>query len=271
MKVVFEYGKKVQPSQMNENAIYLDGACAGPIIDNEKNSYSFDHHENCSRFATLAACQQVMLAIDLGWDPETCKEVHLNDLDADTSLALFLVRNPEAAGIIRFRAMVEAVGFVDAHGPVKAPTKLHKCLSRHPRVAQTEEMVMEDQGLIADWLSKGDDGLPEPFVFAACPMWGMNKEGQVFRALDGDFASAYAEGAVVAIAEVPGTEETIGWTIGKRSDFVKYDIQAFLAECNTLEDGWGGGSTIGGAPRLDGGKRSSLDWETVKAIFKKHK
>ena len=80
--VTFRYGSTINPEEMAPGTIYLDGACRGPKIDVEKRSYSFDHHAECSRFATLSTCEQVLLALDLGLNPEGM-EIVLNDLDAD--------------------------------------------------------------------------------------------------------------------------------------------------------------------------------------------
>jgi hypothetical protein len=86
----------------------------------------------------------------------------------------------------------------------------------------------------------------------------------------GDFAAAYAAGAVVALAKVPGPAGTFGWTIGKKSDFARGNIPGFLDEMNAREPGWGGGSTIGGAPRNPDGTRSRLTFTEVWPVFLKH-
>lgn len=267
ISVSFVYGAVINPDQMEASTIYLDGACRGPAINNEKRSFSFDHHANCSRFATLSTCEQVLLALDMGLDPDGM-EVVINDLDADTSMALWLILNPSRIDD-RVRAMVRNIGFVDSHGPVKAPEKLHKLLSRNPRVPQTRDMVWDDQTHIGVWYEYGDSALPKPFEMPACAVHGLDRDGNIVE-VRGDFATAYAEGAVIAIASVPGPQGTIGWTVGKRSDFARGDIPGFLAEMNTLEPGWGGGSTIGGAPRHPDGGRSQLTWSVVWPIFLKH-
>jgi|SaaInlStandDraft_6_1057023.scaffolds.fasta_scaffold00956_1 hypothetical protein len=264
--VTFRYGSTINPEEMAPGTIYLDGACRGPKIDVEKRSYSFDHHAECSRFATLSTCEQVLLALDLGFNPEGM-EIVLNDLDADGSLSLWLLMNPDKVDD-RVRNLVRAIGFVDSHGPVRKPEKLHKILSRNPRVAQTRDMMWEDQQHICCWYDHGDEQLPEPFAFPPCPVHGVDKNGNVVE-VSGDFAAAYAAGAIMALAKVPGPEGTFGWTVGKRSDFAPGDIPGFLAAMNEIEDGWGGGSTIGGAPRKEGGLRSSLGWDTVWPVFLK--
>jgi hypothetical protein len=55
--------------------------------------------------------------------------------------------------------------------------------------------------------------------------------------------------------------------IGKASEFVAFDVRRFLERCNELEPGWGGGSTIGGAPRNPDGTRSRLDIDVIARIL----
>lgn len=267
LTIKFVYGATVNPEEMEPNSIYLDGACRGPHIDPVRRAYSFDHHANCSRFATISTCEQVLLALDMGLDPADM-EVVINDLDADTSLSLWLLSHPHRIDD-RVREEVRRIGRVDSHGPLWAPTKLHKALTRKSGVPQTREMMWEDQQSINVWFQHGDDALPEPFAFPPCAVHGLDRDGNVVEVM-GDFATAYAAGAVIALAKVPGPAGTIGWTIGKKSDFARGDVPGFLAEMNQLEPGWGGGSTIGGAPRNPDGTRSRLTWSEVWPVFLKH-
>jgi len=266
-EVVFTYGFTITPEQMEENTIYLDGAAAGPVLDPAHRAYSFDHHTHSIRFSTLSTSEQVLLALDMGLDPKGLRVV-VNDLDADTSMSLWLLFNPHKVDD-RVREQVRLIGRVDSHGPLWAPTKLHKALSRKPGVVQTFEDLLADQQKIDDWYEYGDDGLPAPFALPPCQMHGLDRDGEVIEVM-GDFAAAYAAGAVIAIAKVPGPGGTIGWTVGKRSDFARGDISGFLDEMSSLEPGWGGGSTIGGAPRNPDGTRSRLTFTEVWPIFLKH-
>jgi hypothetical protein len=267
LTISFVYGQTINPDEMKADTIYLDGACRGPVIDPVRRAYSFDHHADCSRFATLSTCEQVLLALDLGFNPDGF-EVVMNDLDADTSVALWLLMNPSRIDD-RVRAMVRNIGFVDSHGPVRPPEKLHKVLTHNPRHTQTIDMIWEDQQHINAWFEGGDSVLPKPFEMPPCSVHGLDRDGNVVE-VRGDFATAYAEGAVIAIASVPGPQGTIGWTVGKKSDFARGNVSGFLAEMNELEPGWGGGSTIGGAPRHPDGGRSKLTWSVVWPIFLKH-
>jgi hypothetical protein len=266
-EVVFTYGFTITPEQMEANSVYLDGACRGPAIDPLRRAFSFDHHAGCSRFATLSTCEQVLLALDMGLDPKGLRIV-VNDLDADTSLSIWLLLNPVWVDD-RVREEVRKIGRVDSHGPLWAPTKLHKSLSRRPNVPQTFQDLLDDQALIDAWYEGGEAALPAPFALPPCAVHGLDVNGEVIEVM-GDFATAYAAGAVIALAKVPGPGGTFGWTIGKKSDFARGDIPGFLAEMNQMEPGWGGGSTIGGAPRNPDGTRSRLSFTEVWPIFLKH-
>ena len=90
MKINFQYGLTIAQDEMTSNTVYLDGVVRGPVIKNENRSYSFDHHAECVRAFTLATCQQVALALKLGWDSRGL-EVVCNDLDADTVVSVWLL------------------------------------------------------------------------------------------------------------------------------------------------------------------------------------
>lgn len=266
-EIVFTYGLTITIEEMEADTVYLDGACRGPAIDMARRAFSFDHHAGCSRFATLSSCEQVLLALEMGLDPKGLRIV-VNDLDADTSVAIWLLLNSNRIDD-RVREQVRLIGRVDSHGPLWSPTKLHKALTRRPGVVQTFEDLLADQAKIDAWVEGGDRALPEPFALPPCAVHGLDIHGNVVEVM-GDFAAAYAAGAVIALAKVPGPAGTVGWTVGKRSDFARGNITAFLDEMNNIEPGWGGGSTIGGAPRNADGTRSRLSFTEVWPIFLKH-
>jgi hypothetical protein len=59
-------------------------------------------------------------------------------------------------------------------------------------------------------------------------------------------------------------EHSWAYTIAKQSDLVTgFDIPCLLGLLDRVEAGWGGGSSIGGAPRRSNGSRSYLDPDRV--------
>ena len=65
--IVFNWNKVIPQSHMVANTCYLDGAVQGPVLDNSRFSYSFDHHSGCVRNWTSATCKQVRDSLELGF------------------------------------------------------------------------------------------------------------------------------------------------------------------------------------------------------------
>ena len=197
-----------------------------------------------------------MEAIVLGFDP-TGYTIFVNDPDGDTSFALWMLLNPDKVSEQKVRDMAVAIGRIDAQGPSRgAAEKLHKCLSRNPREVKTREMLEEDLAKVDLWFANGNDALPAPFSLPPAPAYALNiATGEVTElGLAADFTEAYAAGTVALLApQMP--DGSVGYTIGKKSEFVDFpvgphDIEGtVLNELKKLEEGWGGSSTIGGAPR----------------------
>lgn len=274
MAIVFQYGKVTDQKDMAPRTIYLDGAVRGPVVDNEKKSYSFDHHDNCVRAFTLATCQQVLTALELGFNPRGF-DIVINDLDADTLLATWLLLNPDRANTHAVRMLVNYVGFVDSHGPAIPGHEvhpLHMALTPRRGEVQTEEMLENLLAVLDRWYETGEE--PKPQSSRPAPAFGLDANGNLMDCgMVEDFRGVYGESCVVGIVCVPGPEGTTAYTIGKVSDFVAYDVRAFLKRANEAENctdpskSWGGGSTIGGAPRKEGGLRSSLSREQVEQLL----
>jgi hypothetical protein len=267
VQFIFSYGKTTPQADMADSTVYLDGAVQGPVIDNDRRSYSFDHHAGCVRAFTLASCQQVAQALELGWDNRGL-DVVVNDLDADTMVSAWLILHPERIREERVQELVNRVGFVDAHGPAipgHKPHPLHFALTPRYGQEQTEELFRSFLATLDNWFETGKE--PSAREDRPAPAFGLTADGELndLGAVTG-FEEVYKT-CVVGVVMVPGVGDTVGYTVGKVSDFVSYDIKAFLARCNEIESGWGGGSTIGGAPRLEGGKRSSLTRSQVEEIL----
>jgi len=130
--ISFEYGVTTPTAEMAANTIYIDGAVQGPVIDNDRRSYSFDHHTGCIRAFTLASCQQVAQALELGWDPRGL-EVVVNDLDADTMVSVWLILHPERVREDRVRELVNRVGSSTPTAPRSPATSRTRSTSPSPR------------------------------------------------------------------------------------------------------------------------------------------
>lgn len=297
MKIVVERGVTKHLNELPEKSIALDGYVQGPELDLEHSRISFDHHDKCIRTFTRATCQQVMDAILLGFNPEGYT-VYVNDVDADTVLACWLLKNPRQAVRRDVRYIVEAVGAIDAHGPayplhegdltaeiffegVMAPEKdarrnrtygtcdlsalLTLCMSR------VDQMINDEENFGIDFV----DNEPVSYVFT--------HEGDGWAVVYSEgfaFPTLYDDGytAIILYSTLP--DGSWAYTVGKKSEFVDFPVGPASKPGTILhmlaqeEPGWGGGSTIGGAPRHPDGSRSRLSparvFELVSALLKEN-
>ncbi|EFC81113.1 hypothetical protein [Parafrankia sp. EUN1f] len=89
----------------------------------------------------------------------------------------------------------------------------------------------------------------------------------------GVFESVYAEGYLRAVVWSERPDGSVAYTVGRRSDLVAaFPVGpaerpgTILAALAARERGWGGGSTVGGAPRHSDGRRSVLRPDEVFAL-----
>ncbi len=253
--------------ELPPRSIALDGAVRGPAIDTASARYSFDHHDGVIRHATLATCEQVRDALLVGLDPRGY-HVFVNDVDGDTALSIWLLLHPErlhGAGATRVLRLVERVGRSDALGPGRGkPHPLHVALSPPIGAVQSRAMLDRALAMIDAWWSAGTTPRP-PKSKPAAAFW-VDRSGTLEHGVVGRMEGLYGR-AEVGVLHGPAPKGTRAYTIAKRSEFVDFDVRAFLAAMSAREPGWGGGSTIGGAPRHADGSRSRLPIEDVVAVF----
>jgi len=268
--IVFEQGRTWPLEALPPRSIALDGAVRGAAFDNAKQRYSFDHHDGVLRHIALSTCEQVRDSLLVGLDPRGFT-LFVNDVDGDTVVAAWLLlrpgllRGPDAE---RVRALVERVGRVDALGPaVGPPLPLHRALT--PTTATQDLALLHEKLAVLDaWLASGapvDVAVALPPVPETDAFW-LDAAGALVHGRVAGMAGLYAV-ADVGVLHEPAEGGTRAFTIGKRSEFVGYDVVAFFARMNALEPGWGGGSTVGGAPRLAEGRRSRLPVDIVTEHF----
>lgn len=278
-----DFGRTRELADLPRRSIALDGYVRGPAIDTANERYSFDHHESCIRHVTAATCVQVLDALLLGLDPAGF-HVFVNDVDADTVLSVYLLQQPARARDPNVRELVEGVGKIDAHGPAyPLPERLLQRVNVYLENVLAPERQMRKQGtyeaakldaLLAECLERTQaflDGTFNP---------GPVREPTPYRVVfaDGDWvmiqgdramtARAYREGWKVVIAILPAKDGTTAYTIAKKSEFVAFDVPKALQALAAREPGWGGGTTVGGAPRHPDGTRSRLTPEEVWSIVR---
>lgn len=294
MKIVIKRGKTVAFEDLPDYSLALDGYVQGPAIDVKCRKYSFDHHAGCLRLVTKATCAQVLDALILGLDPSDMT-VYLNDIDADTVLAVWLLKHPNAVTHPRVRNLVEDVGNVDAHGPSYFPFVRDSDLcQRFFKGAMEPEARARREGhyatidlyhLLKDCLKLTDKLIfhnkrfPLPHRERKSNAYEITHRGHgwvMSHSTERVFGALYREGysRVVSYHSVEvhrpdnSLERSYAYTIAKQSDLVSnFDIPRILQRLAEVEPGWGGGSSIGGAPRRANGSRSFLSPDEVFEII----
>ena len=81
------------------------------------------------------------------------------------------------------------------------------------------------------------------------------------------FDLLYKNGYTKAIAYMQQEDGSFRYTVGKKSDLVDgFSVPTILKALNEREQGWGGGSTIGGSPRNNDGSASRITPDEVFAV-----
>lgn len=295
-RVVIERGVVKEFEELPDNSIALDGYVQGPELDNERSRYSFDHHDKCIRLVTRATCQQVMDAILLGLDPRQLT-VYVNDIDGDTVLALWLLSNPARATEPMVRDLVESVGGIDAHGPAylatntnlasdffKLAMKPEQDLRRSHKYEQTDlrqllnECIANVDQLLNGQLRTSVEG---EFKERSYEVIKEGMGGWVMATSD-DYITdlLYRDGYTKFVIYQKLADGSYAYTIAKKSDLVRgFPIGPASKDGTILnilakkEPGWGGASSIGGAPRNHDGSRSHLSpdevFDVIEAVLSK--
>lgn len=301
MKIEYISGETADINALPKNSVALDGYVQGPVAGDQLDRWSLDHHDGCVRLYTLATCEQVRAHLCLGgpaWFEG--RTIFVNDLDGDTLLSLWLLNNPTRANDDVVRTLVRAVGTVESHGPagnlllsdeeqavatqffwnaIKPVTSLRgkvrevfdtwgnlvvECLKGITALVDgTLDSTARDNSLTLEIIKVMEIG-PHTFALATCDGFG--------------FMELYAQGFDGGILYKDAADGTRTYTVAKRSDLVNIPIgpasnpDTLLGALAGRESGWGGGTTIGGSPRKEGGRSSMLSpdevWSSLAVIVK---
>lgn len=278
MKLIIERGKTVSFESLPPQSIALDGYVQGPGVDSEKERYSFDHHDKCIRLVTSASCVQVLDALLLGLNPADFT-TYVNDVDEDTILSVWLLKHPDRAGEHKVRRLMEVIGKIDAHGLayplveqplydtfhriVMAPIARHRAAGTF-QTTELTPLLAECVSLVDEFLQTPEElspvvDLPWQVVFKGSGGWVMYITPHKI------YAQVYRAGFSKAVWYEPLPDGSNNYTIMKKSDLVSgFPVGpgskpgTILHRLASIESGWGGSSTIGGAPRNADGSRSRL-------------
>lgn len=282
MDIVIERGKIATLKSLPEYSIALDGFVQGPQIDDQHHRYSFDHHAGCSRFSTLSSCEQAWTAVMLGLDPEPYT-IYCNDVDADVCAAIWCLKNPSRCREPLVAKLIDAIGKADRYAGAFDTNGMKKivewvCAPETESKKNGDYEKLSNDGLkpilesILHRIDQFADG--ESSIEVAKQL--VQSEYKVLRNENGwsmiETSDPHALGAIwqagfdrIVVARKQN-DKTIAYTVARRSEFIdNFPIESIFEALNEQEPGWGGGSTIGGAPRNPDGTRSKL---TVKQVAK---
>jgi hypothetical protein len=281
MEIVIDRGKTVLFEDLPPRSVALDGYVLGPRIDAETERYSFDHHGDCVRHATRSTAEQVHDAIVLGLAPR-CLTIFVNDVDLDTALAVWLLRHTERAREPLVNRLVHGAGLLDAHSgafPLAGdlPTIVEWLSEPETRArAEGSYFQLDAHGLralldeVGRRVSQYADGASAAYTedFHIDNRYEVLHRGTQWVLVQSlgtrAHARLFADGHDRVVIHTTLPDGTHGYTVAKRSEFVKcFPVARILASLSAREHGWGGGSTVGGAPRHADGSRSRLAPEEV--------
>ncbi len=282
MNLIIERGKTVELSSLPPWSLALDGYVQGPQLDNANHRYSFDHHRGCIRLITTATCEQVRDAILLGLDPAKYT-AYINDVDTDTALAVWELRNPGRLREPRVGHYITSAGLLDAHGggyPLVHERRQIEWIGEPETQARINGVYekLSPEGLFAlidqigdrfeqllRGLAPAEDELRRLEVKASFQRLHEGTGWTLVQAVDPHVLfDLYEQGIERIVTCRPQSDGSFAYTVARRSDFVDhFDVPAILAALHAIEPGWGGGSTIGGAPRNPDGSRSRLPPQRV--------
>lgn len=262
-------------------SIALDGYVSGsPWFDCKGPRLSFNHHEFVDRLATRATCGQVLMAIRQGlfstFVPVGKLHLYVNDCDEDVCLSVFLLRHGFMAKNVANAALNKIVFVEDAMDTtagayvlppdenlawVFEPYGKFKLAGGLDRKIPEEfvGVIVEVESRISQYIA-GDAGkvaIDTSYeVIEKGHGWVMAKEIGP-HAKTGIFKDGYK--AYITVRARP-EDKRYTYTVGKVA-FSPLDLNLLFEKLNLLEplsdlinDVWGGGSTVGGSPRVNGSK-----------------
>lgn len=265
-------------------SIALDGFVSdGPKYQREGPYLNANHHEGVNRLATLSTSQQVLMNIRMGMDKafskngEFCPNVYVNDCDQDVCASWYVLANPDIAKQIShpiLNRFIHVAGVMDSTAGAFPYDRSQRVLGElawifepYTQFRASGEMARRDNDQyksiifdVADRISQHIQGegksIPLDTKYQAVgggQGWKMieeqGKDGRVGALLDG--IDSY-----VSVQQI--AEDRWRYTIGRRSEFIPFDIPGIVDMLNLAEgndrDRWGGSDTIAGSPRVGGSK-----------------
>jgi len=291
MDIVIERGVVVKLTDLPQYSIALDGYVQGPEFDTKNHRYSFDHHNGCLRFCTTSACMQAWTAVQMGLETEKYT-IYANDVDLDVCAAIWCLQNPDRCREPLVKKLIDAIGLADMHGgafSINGMTKAVEWVSAPETDSKrnNDYYKLSNSGLYSimeavlhriDQYADGESMLDVSKQHKHGEFKVLRNENDWVLVESQDphaFTSIYQAGFDRVVLIRPQQDGSLAVSLAKRSDFVdKFPLFQIYEALNKFEPGWGGGSSIGGAPRNPDGSRSKLSLDliikTIDSVLEKH-
>ncbi len=284
MELIIERGKVASLKSLPEYSIALDGFVQGPQSDDDHKRFSFDHHEGCSRFATLSACEQAWTAVMLGLDPTPYK-VFCNDVDADVCASVWCLKNPDRCKEPLAKKLIDAIGMGDRYAgalPMNGMSRVVEwvCAPETDSKRNGDYEKISNDGLksILEAILHRIDRYVDGEAMEDVPKQPQHSDFKVLRNDSGwaliesndphSLGAIWSAGFERIVMVRPLEDGSTAVTIARKSEFIEgFPMKKIFAELNKNEPGWGGGATIGGAPRNGDGSRSKLSVHEITDII----
>jgi hypothetical protein len=288
MDIIMKNGQIAELKDLPDYSISIDGFVRGPELDIKHHRFSFDHHSsptnNCIRLITNAACKQVWSALMLGLNPSDFT-IFCNHADIDVALSIWLLKNVDRCPEILVKKLVDIVNLADMFGSainLNGNSKIVEWLAAPETDSRRagDYYKLSDTGLLTviesiehriDLYVNGEASMEiikqhPPGTYKIL----LNEETWVMVESQDPhiYSQLYNAGFTRILLVRPQSDGTYAYSLAKKSDFISgFDLPEIFAQLNLLEPGWGGGSTIGGAPRNPDGSRSKLPPEKVAEVI----
>lgn len=284
MNLILERGAIKNLEDLPPYSIALDGFVQGPKIDLDNHRLSLDHHSGVLRFCTQATCMQAWTLIMGGLEDLEKYTIYINDVDIDTCLSVWCLQNPDRCVEPMVEKLVSAVCKADMHCGALPLNGMEKYVE-YVSGPETDSKRKQDYHKLSN---EGLLSLMEAVMHRIENyLEGHADEEATKRNKHGDFKTLRNEnGWLLAESSDPHVlkyiykagfqrvclirkqdDGSLAVTIAKKIDVTDhFPLEKMYPKLSLLEPRkgkWGGGTTVGGAPRYLDGKRSEAALETI--------
>ena len=289
-------------------SIALDGYVSGaPNYQSSGPRLNLNHHEDVDRYSTLCTSMQAYLKLKLGLfekfsvNGQPRANIYINDPDQDSSLAAFILTNPEISLNIKYQDKLEELlhyeQLLDITGGMFPLDMKSKIMQQMAWIFEPYDSVRvsgklysmnadEMKNLMQNIFSRIKahlDGKSRELVLdnSYIVLYGKPQDNFVLVKENSAYSRAkmIRDGIKSFVSLVRENKKIYKYTLGKISDFIPVPLPEIYDFLNKFEkiksddtDKWGGSQTIGGSPRIKGSKiRPEELFELIKNYIKNSK